>query len=74
MTAPSSPLVPRTDDEELTCEFGRYDQDGNAIEECHEPDYVEVDMPDHGIVRLCRRHLGWSFSLGRASMNPEGAQ
>ena len=47
-----------------TCQFGRYDEDGNPIEECERTDYEEVDMGD-GTVRLCPKHRRWGPALGR---------
>lgn len=54
----------RPEDRE-TCEAARFDADGNTVFECDDPNYEEFDMPDGGVVRLCRRHASWAPAMGR---------
>lgn len=51
-------------DETETCEFARYDREGEVLLECERTDYEIVSIADEGDVRLCPEHRSWVVAMG----------
>ena len=51
-------------DDVETCEFARYDREGQVILECDRTDYSLVSMGDEDDIRLCPVHRSWAIAMG----------